>query len=955
MGPLTEAQRNSVFHPASRLQILACAGSGKTEVLARRAVELLLKGIDPASVVAFTFTEKAAGELKRRIETRAAEGDRRFEELPPVGRGMFIGTTHSWALQALQDLGGKYGTMEGLTEEQEWALLLRIARRLGIVDLYASLEGKTTDRVAVAPAIEIFLRSVEVVHNERIDRQALREVAPAFAQVLERYEWLLEEMRLLPFRLMIGRAVDELAPGGRLRHRLAGRIAHVLVDEFQDFNLAQDHLLARLAELATTITVVADDDQAIYQWRGGNVHLFVSFARRYQGTQVVRLGENHRCRPEIVAFARHVVDGLPGRLDKVLESARGASPSGAVEVAIAETAEDEARALAGRIARLIMDGHQPRDIAVLYRSVRTSARPLIEQLRARDIPVMVVGKTSLFARPEMALIARILVFWAGGTWYPNPQFEPEVVSAESLRDEIRRVTLASDERVDQIFRALAGLGEQVRREGVSDSVVLFNEILALLGLPVAGTDAKWQELGLGQMSELLTSFDHSIRRAAPRALYEGQTGDRADEAEEDTVLSAEPPSGPPPSALGATRGEVYLMRLKAFLEEFAGRAAEETPDRMPEIANAVQIMTVHQAKGLEFPVVFVPSLIEGRFPSALMGRTQHWYVPPAFFDQMRYEGREEDEARVLYVALTRARELLVVSWFKSHLGRRAQPSRFLTRHLRPALRDSLSLGGAQPPVASTRGRDEELLDIDFSSLITYVECGYKYWLRYVCGFQPPLAPEIGFGKILHHLVAELARRAIETGLPPSREEVGSLVDEAFYLPFAGSVPAQKLREAILRRVSAYLAGYGEELARAIRPEARFEVPLASARVRGRIDLVLRAGGPDPGEVELIDFKTSANRPPSEIHINQLRMYAAAAGRQGLKPVRLAIHDLDADEGGRLEVPHDDAARGVFQKRLERWVEGIRSGAFEPVDDRRVCRSCDFRRFCRYAPQEVRRT
>jgi len=151
---LTETQRDAVLHPAARLQILACAGSGKTEVLARRAVDLLLKGVDPASIIAFTFTEKAAGELKARIETRAAEGGKRFEELPPVGRGMFIGTTHSWALQTLQELGGVYGTMDGLTEEMEWALLHRMARRLGIVDLYASAEGKTTDRVAIAPAIE---------------------------------------------------------------------------------------------------------------------------------------------------------------------------------------------------------------------------------------------------------------------------------------------------------------------------------------------------------------------------------------------------------------------------------------------------------------------------------------------------------------------------------------------------------------------------------------------------------------------------------------------------------------------------------------------------------------------------------------------------------------------------------------------------------------------------------
>src|SRR5581483_9884895 len=228
---LTQSQEAAIAHPAQRLQILACAGSGKTEVLARRAVRLLLSGVDPASLIAFTFTDKAATELKARIEARAAEADPRFRDLPPAGRGMFIGTTHSWALQALQELGGNYETMEGLTSEQEWVLLHRMARRLGIIDLYARHEGKPAERIAAARAIEGFLRSAEVVHNERIDRETLRERSPVFVEVLERYEWLLDRMRLLPFRLMIGRAIDELAPGGRLRRRLEGRITQVLVDE----------------------------------------------------------------------------------------------------------------------------------------------------------------------------------------------------------------------------------------------------------------------------------------------------------------------------------------------------------------------------------------------------------------------------------------------------------------------------------------------------------------------------------------------------------------------------------------------------------------------------------------------------------------------------------------------------------------------------------------------------
>jgi DNA helicase-2/ATP-dependent DNA helicase PcrA len=390
----------------------------------------------------------------------------------------------------------------------------------------------------------------------------------------------------------------------------------------------------------------------------------------------------------------------------------------------------------------------------------------------------------------------------------------------------------------------------------------------------------------------------------------------------------------------------------ALLEEFAGRAAEETPDSSPEARNAVQIMTVHQAKGLEFPVVFVPALVEGRFPTSLMGQPQQWYVPTDLFDRDRYEGREDDEARLLYVALTRAKELLVVSWFTQHRTKRAAPSRFVKQHLKAALNDAIALGNGKPQPAVGPSR-EELVDVDFSSLVTYFECGYRYWLRHVCGFQPPVVTELGFGKLLHHIVAELARRAA-AGTPPNEADVDEIVDRSFYLPFAGHIPASRLREAARRRGKAYVRQFGGELLRVIQPEARFEVPLANARVRGRIDLMLKAEDGDANAVELIDFKTSSNRPPSEIHQNQLRMYAAAAERLGLVPVALAIHDLDADAGGRIVVPDDAAEREAFRERLERWVEGIRAGRFEAVEDRKPCPACDFRSFCRYAPEEARK-
>lgn len=938
----TDAQKEAILASGQALQILACAGSGKTEVLARRVVKHLLDGIPPESIVAFTFTEKAAGELKDRIESRAAEANKHFQSLPPCSAGLFVGTIHSYCLHLLQRLGGKYEIFDPLSEEREWALLQRFARRLGVVDLMnQTWPGRP---ISVKRAVEVFQRNLSVAYNERLKHDVLQKRASDFAQVFERYAELLSRMQLLSFDQMIDLACNELAPGGRLRKALDGKVSAVFVDEYQDLNRAQEELLRHLTDMGASLTVVGDDDQAIYQWRGGEVSLFLDFGIRYPDAVSKTLSENHRSVPAIVKVASGFASSITQRKAKSMLPVRP-EPCTAVELLVADTPEEEAECIMHRVHSLVRAGHKLSDMAVLYRSVRTSASPLVQILRKEKIPFALVGRLSILDRPEIALLARVFIWWAGGKWMPNE--EEEVVTPERLASDIVDLTGVSEAQAAQILSQLERMGTDLLENGVYNIAQTYMDMLRLLGLPVLGPEQKRQEQQLGQFSHLLAEFEHAQRRAAPQEFRHSKIPSAAEEEAEDGAIELTGPAAEKAAEIrpAIASGQVFLWRLRVFLEEFGSQAAEEMPNRPALDADALNIMTVHQSKGLEFPIIFLPALVDRRFPSARMGEKQLWYLPEDLFDVTRYQGKEDDERRLFYVAMTRARELLVLSCFTQYAGSKAKVSRFLKDLIKGPHSDCLmKMGECNPAICGKTNGSCEVLSADFGQLLTFSECSYKYYLRYVCGFEPPIAPELGFGKLLHHVIAELARSS-RGGRPPTSVDIDAILDHSFYLPFAGPIAYDKLFKAAKRRLTNYVRNYGRDLVRTIEPERAFEIPLDYARIRGRIDLVLRAEGGGSEEVELVDFKTAVKRPPSRTHQNQLRMYGEAARALGMKPVKLVIHDLDSDQGGAIVVEENEAEVASFRTELHQWLQDIREREFSPRSGSTQCPSCDFARLC----------
>ena len=247
----------AVQHRGSHMQIIASAGSGKTEVVSQRVADLLAEGVRPDAIVAFTFTERAAAELKERIEARvmARLGSEALDRL----NGLFVGTIHAYCFRLLQQHVPKYETYDVLDENQLTAFVSREARRLGVRQLDPGNR--------LFASISAFLQSVEVVENELLDLDYLPD---PFRSILENYHATLARYRLLTFGQQIRAAVDELERSD-VERGVHGTLRFLIVDEYQDINPAQEELIRRLTGPDTELCVVGDDDQAIYQWRGSDV------------------------------------------------------------------------------------------------------------------------------------------------------------------------------------------------------------------------------------------------------------------------------------------------------------------------------------------------------------------------------------------------------------------------------------------------------------------------------------------------------------------------------------------------------------------------------------------------------------------------------------------------------------------------------------------------------------
>lgn len=626
LNDLNAAQRDAVTAPPSPLLVLAGAGSGKTRVLTHRVAWLVsVEGISPLSIMAVTFTNKAAAEMRARIEQMLHT---------PVG-GLWIGTFHGLShrlLRAHHREAGLVQSFQILDSEDQYRLIRRVMKGLNLDEAYwpprqAQWFINAHKDAGRRP------KDVGASHDPQ-----LRELH----RVYQAYEETCQRTGLVDFAELLLRAYELIRDNESIRAHYQRRFRHVLVDEFQDTNTIQFEWLKLFAESQRNLFVVGDDDQSIYGWRGARVENILQFERDYPGTRVVRLEQNYRSTGTILKAANSVIARNEGRLGKNLWTE--GNQGDPIYLFTAYNDLEEARFVVERIQEAVADGLARSDAAILYRS-NAQSRVFEETLLNAAVPYRVYGGLRFFERAEIKDALAYLRLIASRQ--NDPSFERVCnvptrgignKTLEALRENSKREGISLWEAA----KRLLGSGELTPR--ARNALAAFHALIDRLVGEIGG-------MGLAEQVE------HVLHASGLLAHYQKEKGEKGEARVENLE-----------ELVSAGRNFIHdesegLDPLSSFL----AHAALEAGDGQAEAwEDCVQLMSLHSAKGLEFPIVFLTGMEEGLFPHQR---------------SLEEPGRLEEERRLCYVGMTRAKRFLYLSFAevrRLHWSEHyTSPSRFL--------------------------------------------------------------------------------------------------------------------------------------------------------------------------------------------------------------------------------------------------------------------------------------
>jgi DNA helicase-2/ATP-dependent DNA helicase PcrA len=989
LGGLNPDQLNAVTHGEGPLLVVAGAGTGKTQVITRRIAWLIAtRRAKPSEILALTFTEKAAAEMQVRVD-----------QLVPYGyTDSTIGTFHAFGDRLIRDYALELGlpTDVRVLSRAETVIFLREHLFAFELDRYrplgdptrflaslAALFSRCKDEDVSPEAYAAYATRLEEAAAAATDDAALaeeavrqRELATAYA----RYQELLAANGCIDFGDQVALALRLVRTSAAARAEVQRRFRFILVDEYQDTNRAQSELVELLAARHGNLTVVGDDDQSIYRFRGAAISNILGFRGRHREARTVVLRRNYRSAPPILEAAHRLIRfNDPDRLEvqagitkRLVAERRGIDAP--VRLDVHPSTHDEADRLAFEMRERIAAGTRPRDIAVLVRA-NSQAEPILRSLDAAGVPWRFSGMSGLYGRPEvrrlLAFLRVIADLGSSVDLYGVATTEPYDLGGEDLT----AIVTSARRRNRTLWDVLEELD---RQPGLLRIAPATRAAVARLVADLRALSEMAHERPAG---EVLYAF---LRTTGTLGRLAGESTVAAEEQLRNVARLFEIVRSQ--SALLADDRATFVARHLQTLIEAGDDPA--TADLDPD-ADAVSVLTVHKAKGLEFPIVYLPGLVAGRFP--LAGRRDPLGLPPALADAV--DGTDDEiqlreERRLFYVAMTRARDELILTHAVDDgttSVRRVSP--FVLEALdRPPGADPvgrtataterIEAAAASVPLAAgtpATGPVDEPLVLSFSGIDAYLSCPLKYKLGHVVRVPVPPHHAMVYGAAVHRAVQEFHRRHARGDVMSEADLIAAFEaawsNEGFLSRDHEDARLEAGRET-LRRFRAAQLEPGVTIPAYV--EREFSFSLDGDRIRGRWDRVDIEPATDEPEaasgrvpqadtvaptleltgrerVTITDYKTSDVSDPGKARQRareslQLQIYAmgyeAATGRL---PDAVALHFLDTGVVGRVDVDPKRLARA--RQKIATAAAGIRARDFTAKPDRSACGFCPFRSIC----------
>ncbi|MBF8983006.1 UvrD-helicase domain-containing protein [Lutibacter sp. B2] len=897
----TEQQLKIINSEASVIQVIAGPGSGKTRTLVERIITLLKKGVNPASIVLFTFTEKAALELNHRVKLKIHENGLKIEGISK----MYIGTIHGFCLFLLQQALNMYNDYEVLSPIRSTLFAQRYYYELGINKIKKLNKNEIMKRYD----IQLFLNMVNILGENKVENGL---VPQEINESLKKYNEKLDEYRYFDFTAILRRVYQKLLEDEELRNYIKENVEYLMVDEYQDVNYIQEEIIKLIYEMNTKICVVGDMDQNIYTWRGSDIGNFIEFSKRYKNVETYYLDINFRSSEGVVDIANKCIKNNLKR-DSMLKITASKS-NYEVGDCIYNEFEDsdlESEFIADRIKDIYEKINVPlNQIAILVRANKL-IEPIINELERRNIPYNVEGVNKLFNTEEVKACIKIIKF------------------------------LCNQIEVGELQEAWIGVHNKIRLENIKNAIKHIEKIN--IGESKLFSSAIIQNIYLEFISKLELFELEKENKGIEKILYNlGKFSQVINDYE---------------SINYKTKPEKRFKNFIYFIEKGAeNKYPEGYLENSYTKIKGVRIMTIHQAKGLEFSAVFVPGLSNNMLPHQKIGGLNEWHFLPreCVYKSERYIEKDiEAERRLFYVAVTRSKKLLMLS--RAKYGRNTgKISQFLKEiknsYYIVQYRKGNDLYENMKPIVVRE--EDNILSISFSILTDYFQCQYRFKMSHLYGFKQPIKAMAGYGKIMHGIANDI-NKTILSGYDMDNIDLSSIIKQNFYLPYL--TDDNRLYENLFEKCKKSTNGYFENIrddedARIEYVEQPIEVPISkNITLNGRIDLVKKVEKKtNEVKVYITDFKTESIKGDTSLlgKNSRMQLHTYCLGYENLtgkKADYIEIYNLDDGNKDREIVTKEDLDN--LKGEIEIATNNIIDNNIDRVCSKEKCEKCFIGKVC----------